>query len=118
MKLSKSIQVRYKGKKYIIKNYEICDNIFSKARGLMFRSRNYSKPLLFVFSKAEKHVIHSFFCHEFLGVWMVFDGKKIRVIDEKIVSPYKFSVIPKEKFNLLLEIPLSYFEFADEKAKV
>jgi hypothetical protein len=32
--------------------HEVCDNIFSQARGLMFRKK--SKPLLFIFKNAKK----------------------------------------------------------------
>jgi hypothetical protein len=84
----------------------------------MFRSKDYVKPLLFVFKKAGKHEIHSCFCHEFLALWMLEEKGKIRIIDEKIVTPFKFSVVPEEKFNMLLEAPLKYFQFSDEKGKV
>jgi uncharacterized membrane protein (UPF0127 family) len=108
----------FKGKKIVVKDYAICNNLFSKGRGLMFRSKRYSKPLLFVFSKPGRYAIHSFFCRKFIAVWMFSDGRKIKIVDEKIVNPFKASVIPSEKFNLLLEIPLRYFEFADGKGKV
>jgi uncharacterized membrane protein (UPF0127 family) len=93
----------FKKHKFSVKNYRVCSSYFSKLRGLMFRSRNYKTPLLFVFNKPGKYPIHSFFCRKFLGVWML----NSRIIDVKIVSPYKFSVIPQKKFNRLLEIPLT-----------
>ena len=105
-KKRKVFRVGFKGKKYLVKNYLICDSIFSQARGLMFRKNNFKMPLLFVFNKPIKQTIHSFFVDgEFLAIWML-DGK---IIEKKVVKTWKFAVTPKEKFNLLLEIPLKYF---------
>ena len=103
MKTHKKIfRFKLNGREYVIGEYKVLTNIFQKMRGLMFRSRKYDMPLLFVFSRPGKHEIHSLFCRKFIGVWML-DNK---VIDVKIVSPFKFSVTPERKFNLLLEIPL------------
>ena len=105
--VNKVFSVKFKGKKYLIKNYSICDTFFSQARGLMFRSKNFKTPLLFVFKKASRTAIHSYFVDgDFLAIWFL-DGK---IVDKKIVKPWKFAVTPKEKFNLLLEIPLKYFK--------
>jgi len=91
------------GREYVVGEYKILKNVFQKMRGLMFRSRKYNTPLLFVFNKPGNYAIHSFFCRKFIGVWML-DNK---IIDVKIVTPYKFSVTPEKKFNLLLEVPLT-----------
>jgi len=100
---NKTFSVNFKGKKYLIKNYIVCDSIFSQARGLMFRPRTFRTPLLFIFKKSSKQAIHSCFVDgDFLAIWMN-NGK---IVDKKIVKPWKFAVTPKEKFNLLLEIPL------------
>jgi len=84
----------------------------------MFRGDNYRKPLLFIWRKPKKRAIHSFFCREFVAVWMLKNKNQLRIIDERIVKPFKSCVIPKEKFNLLLEVPLAYFRNSDGKAKV
>jgi uncharacterized membrane protein (UPF0127 family) len=97
------IKFSFNGKKYSISDYKICDNFFSKARGLMFRNKKYKKPLLFVFDRAGKYSIHSFFCRKFIGVWML----KGKIIDVKMVLPWKYSVTLKVKFDELLEIPLN-----------
>jgi len=115
--MKQKFTVQYNGKKYTISDYEICENFWSKMRGLMFRSQDYKKPLLFVFDHSGKYDIHSFFCHEFLGIWMLEEKGKIKIVDEKIVKPFKCSVVPEKKFNLLLEIPIRYFEFADGKER-
>jgi len=99
---NKTFKINFNGKKFVVKNYAVCKSFFSRARGLMFRSANYKKPLLFVFKKAGKYPIHSFFCRKFVAVWML----KGKIIEIKLVKPWKFSVTPKEKFNLLLEIPV------------
>jgi uncharacterized membrane protein (UPF0127 family) len=80
---------------------EVCDTIFRKARGLMFRKR--SKPLLFIFKKETRQPIHSFFCLPFRAIWV----NKNKIVDDKIVKPYKLSVKPKEPFTLLIEILLN-----------
>ncbi len=103
MKIKKTFSVKFNGKKYLIKNFIVCDSVFSKARGLMFRPKSFGTPLLFIFRKASKTAIHSYFVDgDFLAIWFL-DGK---IVDKKIVKPWKFAVTPKEKFNLLLEIPL------------
>lgn len=90
----------YKGKTFNI-DVETCDNYLSRALGLMFRKK--SKPLLFIFEKLNKQAIHSFFCIPFIAVW--FDNDKI--IDIKLVKPWRISVFPSSKFDRLLEIPVN-----------
>jgi uncharacterized membrane protein (UPF0127 family) len=100
--LPKIINFKLDGRECVVGNFKILKNIFQKMRGLMFRSRKFITPLLFVFDKPGKYTIHSFFCRRFIAVWMLDD----EVIDVKIVSPFKFCVTPEKKFNLLLEVPL------------
>jgi uncharacterized membrane protein (UPF0127 family) len=110
MKKDKPITFKIDGKKRVIKEYTICDTIWSQFRGLMFRPKNYTRPLLFVFKKEGSYPIHSFFCRKFIAVWML----KRKIIDVKVVEPWKLSVTPKEKFDELLEIPLN----SDELGKI
>ncbi len=79
---------------------EVCDRLWKKFRGLMFRKN--PKSLIFVFKNPTRQSIHSFFCKPFKAIW-INDGK---IIDEKVVLPYKISIKPKEKFTHLIEIPL------------
>ena len=88
----------FNGKKFNL-DVEECKTIFEKTRGLMFRKK--SLPLLFYFNKATREPIHSFFCKPFFAIW--FNGNK--VIDGKLVNPWKLSIKPAEKFDKLLEIP-------------
>jgi uncharacterized membrane protein (UPF0127 family) len=101
----------YKSKKINLE-VEKCDNIFSQARGLMFRKK--SKPLLFIFKNKKRRAIHSFFCMPFIAIW--FDDEKI--IGIKKVRPWKFSIKPRFRFNKLLELPsndVTFKESLDEE---
>ena len=95
---------RYKGRKVKLKVQE-CRTSFSKILGLMFKKD--SKPLLFVFNKETRQPIHSFFCRPFYAIWL----NKNKIVDEKFVKSWKFSIKPKEKFDKLLEIPMSNRNF-------
>jgi uncharacterized membrane protein (UPF0127 family) len=80
-------------------NVDLCDNIFSRTLGLMFKKN--SKPLLFLFNKFTKEPIHSLFCVPFIAIWFNND----QIIDIKLVKPYKLLIKPKLQYNKLLEIP-------------
>lgn len=95
------LEIIMKDKKFP-KDVIICKSFLSKLRGLMFRPRDFKTPLLFAWEKAGKYPIHSFFCRKFLAVWML-DGK---IIEKRIIEPWKISVCPRKKFDTLVEIPL------------
>lgn len=99
----------YRAKRFNLDVKE-CRNIFQKMSGLMFRRR--SKPLLFVFNKSVNEPIHSFFCVHFIAVW--FDGEKI--VDLKSVKSWKPYILPKRKFDRLLEIPVNDKNFSRMKS--
>ena len=92
----KTCKIKIRGK---IIETEICNNIFSQARGLMFRKK--SLPLLFIFKNAKKRAIHSLFCVPFRAIWF----NKGIIVDEKFVKPWKLYIKPKKEFDKLLEIP-------------
>lgn len=73
---------------------------FGMARGLMFKRK--SKPLLFRFKSPTRRAIHSFFCKPFRAIWMK-DGK---IVEEREVKPFTFSVRPKKAYTELIEIPI------------
>ncbi len=94
---------------------EECRNVFSKARGLMFRKDN--RALLFIFKRPTRQSIHSLFCKPFLAIWM----KNSKIVDEKIVKPFSLSVKPKGSFTHLVEIPLrndNNPKISDENRKI
>jgi len=101
-------------KKYSLKVKE-CKSFLSKGKGLMFSTNNL--PLLFIFNQKNKLSIHSFFCKPFIAIW--FDDKKI--IDIKNITNWRLSIKPKEKFNILLEIPIynkNYKRILDDIRKI
>ncbi len=70
-----------------------------KFTGLMFKNSE-TKALLFENIKA----IHSFFCPNFLAIWL---DNKNKVIEFKIVKPWNPLILPKKAFNRLIEMPLN-----------
>jgi len=73
-----------------------------------------TKPLLFIFKTKKRRAIHSFFCIPFIAVWL----DESRIIEVKLINPWRISVKPKDKFDKLLEIPsndVTFKEFIDEE---
>jgi len=100
--MKKKVKSKFE-KEIIIKDYEICSSFFSKTRGLMFRKK--SKPLLFLFDEPTRIPIHSFFVRfPFIAVWFL-NGKPV---DKMLVMPWRFSVVPRTQFDMLLEIPTEF----------
>jgi len=111
------MKITYKSKQISLKVKKV--SLFGKVKGLMFSRRENAKILLFEFSNPIKNPIHSLFCPEFLAIWL---DNKNRVLEKKQVSPWKLSIIPEQKFNKLIEIPLNYsnqkiLKLFDEDAK-
>ena len=101
-KEKKTFSVGFDGKDYLLKDYIECKSFFSKLRGLMFRPEDFKTPLIFRFNKQRKYAIHSFFCRKFIAIW-ISDGK---ILEKRIVKPWRCAVIPKKRFDTLIEIPL------------
>ena len=93
------VKLNFKGRK-IEFNAEKAEGI-KKYTGLMFKPLDTS-ALLFDFKSSEQ-AIHSFFCPDFLAVWI----KEGRIIDYKFITPNRPYIKPKEKFSQLLEIPIN-----------
>ena len=72
----------------------------NKLLGLMFKKN--SEPLRFEFEKPVDYTIHSLFCKRFIAIWFLND----RVIDFKVVEPFKINIKPISKYNKLIEIPI------------
>ena len=110
-KTKMKFEFNFKNKDFEL-DVEKCEDIFSRARGLMFRKE--SKPLLFVFKKLGRRSIHSFFCLPFIAIW--FAGE--RIVDVKLIKYKRISIKPKERFDKLLEIPSNsevFSKFTDER---
>lgn len=73
--------------------------------GLMFSRREKAKALLFEFKTPVKISIHSFFVFfPFLAIWINSEGK---ILEKRIISPWKLKILPKKEFSKLIEIPIS-----------
>tara|TARA_Y100000034_G_C6616489_1_gene268622 strand:+ start:61 stop:396 length:336 start_codon:yes stop_codon:yes gene_type:complete len=92
----------YKGKKIEIE-LKKCEG-FEKFSGLMFKSRESASALLFDFGKNKMRSIHSFFCPEFVAIWL---DKENKVVEVSKISPWRFSIMPSGVFSKLIEIPVS-----------
>jgi len=72
--------------------------------GLMFRTRK-TKPLLFEFNQATRMAIHSLFVFfPFNAIWLDENNK---IIEQRVVRPFTFSICPRKPFRKLIEIPIS-----------
>ncbi len=80
---------------------ELCDTIFKKFLGLMFRKN--SPPLLFIFDENKTISIHSLFCKPFKAIW--FD-KKMHATKIVVVENWKLNISGKGKYLLEIPIPL------------
>ncbi len=90
----------YKDKKKQVIYGEICDTIWKKFRGIMFREK--SPSLIFTFNKEKTISIHSFFCKRFRAIWL---DKNKKVIKERVIPPNRpnFSFKGKYLIETILE---------------
>jgi uncharacterized membrane protein (UPF0127 family) len=98
------MKIKYKEKNLEIKDVKILSK-FGKGIGLMFHARENCPAMLFEFNKPVNMKIHSLFVFfPFVGVWM---NDKDKIIEIKVIRPWKISFSPEKKFNKLLEIPVN-----------
>lgn len=91
----------YSGKKKIRINTEICTNF---GVGLMFKSKN-TRALLFDFKRPAREALTSLFVFfPFVAVWL---DDKNKILDVKVVKPFRFAIFPKKPFHKLVEIPIN-----------
>jgi uncharacterized membrane protein (UPF0127 family) len=98
----------HKGKRFNIEVNE-CRTVLERVHGLMFRRK--SRPLLFLFNGEIREGIHSFFCVPFIAIWF----NKSKIIEAKLVNPWRFYVVPRKSFDKLLEIPINSGDFSRVK---
>jgi uncharacterized membrane protein (UPF0127 family) len=78
---------------------------FQKGIGLMFKRKEKCPAMLFEFASSTTMKIHSLFVFfRFAAVWL---DDKNKIIDLKIVKPFRLSVSCKKPFYKLVEIPLN-----------
>ena len=80
---------------------EFCNNVFSKARGLMFSKK--SKALIFIFKKEKIVPLHMAFVFFPIDVLFLNKNKEIAEIKESLM-PFAFYT-PKKKAAYIIELP-------------
>lgn len=96
--------IKHNSKNIEIKNIKKLSEL-GKISGLMFHNAEKCPAMLFEFRKPTKMRIHSFFVFfKFAALWL---DEKNKIIDLKIVKPFRFSVSCKKPFYKLIEIPLN-----------
>lgn len=94
-------KLNFKGEKIEIPDIENCPGI-KKYIGLIFNRKG--NALLFDFKEETEKAIHSFFCPDFLAVWL---NKENKIVEYKLVTPNRLLIKPKSKFTKLIEIPVN-----------
>lgn len=96
-------------KKNIIASHKIADNIFSRAKGLMFsKEKNFDYGLIFDLERETKvgASIHMFFVFFPINVLFLDSNKKI--IDLKFgLKPWQMTR-PMKKCRYIIELPIKY----------
>ncbi len=88
-------------KKKDIDDAIVCNSLWSKAKGLMFKSR-VEKPLIFIFDDERRHALHMLFV--FCPIDVLFLDKHKKVVDIKEnFRPFAFYT-PKEKCMYIVEM--------------
>jgi uncharacterized membrane protein (UPF0127 family) len=104
MKKREKISLRF-GDKNLEVEGQVCDNVFSQARGLMFRSRSKAPVLIFKFDRDVREPIHSLFVQfSFVSIWL---DENFKVVEKRRVEPWKFYICPRENFRYFVEVPIS-----------
>lgn len=103
----------YKNKRLKIKA-KPCKDIFSQGIGLMFKSYQGSEVLAFILKTPRNLAITTYFC--FFPILMLFIKNK-KIVSYKIAEPFILNIRPKEKINLMIEIPLNKKEYQRLKNK-
>jgi len=96
--------IKQKSKRIKIQNVKKLSE-FGKGIGLMFHSREKCPAMLFEFPCPTTMKIHSLFVFfSFAAIWT---DDKNKIIEMKIVKPFRLSVSCKKSFYKLVEIPLN-----------
>jgi hypothetical protein len=88
------IKINFKGRSEELELKEMLG--INKMIGLIF----YREALLF---NIKNQAIHSLFCPRFLAIWF----NKGRIVEYKLVEPWKLLIKPEKEFDRLIEIPLN-----------
>jgi uncharacterized membrane protein (UPF0127 family) len=104
MKNMMNIVIKNNSKSVNIKNVKKLSE-FGKGIGLMFHSREKCPAMLFEFTRPTTMRIHSLFVFfKFAAIWL---DDKNKIIERKVVKPFRLSVGPEKPFYKLVEIPVN-----------
>jgi uncharacterized membrane protein (UPF0127 family) len=106
MKKRMKVIIRDKSKRISVQNVKKLSE-FGKGIGLMFHKREKCPAMLFEFQKPTRMMIHSLFVFfKFGAIWL---DDKNRIVDKKLVKPFRLAVSSEKPFYKLLEIPVNRY---------
>ncbi len=94
----------YKGKKISLDTLK-CEGVFDMGRGLTFRRRERAPALLFDFGKRVRFALTAFFV--FFPFYVLWLDEKNKVLEAKLVKPFRFHINSKKPFTKIVEIPVN-----------
>ena len=98
--------IKYKKESINIKDVKKVSK-FEEGIGLMFHRRETCPAMLFEFTRPITMMIHSLFVFfKFGAVWL---DDKNRIVDKKLVKPFRLAVSSEKPFYKLVEIPLNKY---------
>jgi len=101
--MEEKIVLNYNSKKIALLLRRV--GFFGKGWGLMFSSRKNAHALLFEFKKPVDFVLTSLFVFfSFIAIWVDKNGK---IIEIKVIKPFRFSIKSPKNFKRLIEIPIN-----------
>jgi uncharacterized membrane protein (UPF0127 family) len=104
MKKRMKVIIKDNSKRVSVRNVKKLSE-FEKGIGLMFHKREKCPAMLFEFTRPTNMMIHSLFVFfKFCAVWL---DDKNRIVDKKLVKPFRLSISSKKPFYKLLEIPVN-----------
>jgi len=96
-------KLTYKNTKFELE-LENCRGL-KKGFGLMFKSKENAKALLFDFKNEKKREITSLFVFfDFIAIWLDENNK---IIEYRVIKPFNFSISPSRPFKRLIEVPIN-----------
>jgi uncharacterized membrane protein (UPF0127 family) len=106
MKKRMQVIIKNDSKRLVVKNVKKLSE-FQKGIGLMFHSKEKCPAMLFEFTRPITMMIHSLFVFfKFGAVWL---DDKNRIVDKKLVKPFRLAVSSEKPFYKLVEIPLNKY---------
>jgi len=82
----------------------VCQTMWSRMRGLMFRKRILNQAYIFVFSKPQRIALHMFWV--FFPIDILWLDEQRKVVDLRTnVKPFTPHIVSKEKGLYVIELP-------------